>query len=248
MLFYGYDRLAAVHLECDGSRVENISVSRTLLDDFIVAIGQFFGHHELARDIGVIGVDVHRRWVVDMLHDIFARIGVAHLKANTRRRDDLAGFRVLLDDLNKCFVRGIVDEKAINLAVLADIDIEGFKQLFAFPALCLTHGVFAVRQILGFGKAILIAYEDISFGFLGVLIAACSFQIHLKFRTFFGCFDFGTAVVAVFDDSDLALDDILIGVKRLCNVIFNGIQLGLRADVLTFGIQQISFGRANFFQ
>ena len=219
-----------------------------MLDNLIVTVGQLFREHELAGDIGVIGVDVHRCGIVDVLHDIFAGIGVAHLEADTRRRDDLAGFRVLLDDLYKCFVRGIVDEEAINLAVLADIDIEGFKQFFAFPALCLTHGVFAVRQILGFGKAILIAHKDISLGFLGVLIAACSFQIHLKFRTFFGCFDFGTAVVAVFDDSDLALDDILIGVKRLCNVIFNGIQLGLRADVLTFGIQQISFGRANFFQ
>ena len=245
MLFYGYNRLAAVHLECDGSRVEDISVSRALLDDLIVTVGQLFGHHELAGDIGVIGVDVHRCGIVDVLHDIFAGIGVAHLEADTRRRDDLAGFRVLLDDLYKCFVRGIVDEEAINLAVLADIDIEGFKQFFAFPALCLTHGVFAVRQILGFGKAVLIAYKDISLGFLGVFIAACSFQIHLKFRAFFGRFDFGAAVVGVLDYGDFSLDYIFEGVERLCKIVFNGIEPGFCADVQTLGVKQISLGGAD---
>ena len=50
------------------------------------------------------------------------------------------------------------------------------------------------------------------------------------------------------NDSDLALDDILIGVERLGNVVFYGIELGLRTDVLTLGIEQVSFGRADFFQ
>ena len=248
MLFYGYGGFRSVHLKCHRLGVQHISVSRALLDDLIIAVGQLFGQHELAGDIGVIGVDVHRRRVVDVLHDIFAGIGIAHLEADARRRDDLAGFRVLLDDLNKCFVRGIVDEKAINLAVLADIDIEGFKQLLAFPALGLLHGVCAVRQILGFGKAILIAYKDISLGFLGIFIAARRFQIYLKFRTDFGRFDFGAAVIAVLNYGDFPLDHIFKRVERLCKIVFNGIQLGLRADVLTFGIQQISFGRADFFQ
>ena len=216
-----------------------------MLDDLIIAVGQLFGQHELAGDIGVIGVDVHRRRVVDVLHDIFAGIGIAHLEADARRRDDLAGFRVLLDDLNKCFVRGIVDEKAINLAVLADIDIEGFKQLFAFPALCLTHGVFAVRQVFGFGKAVLIANKDVPFGFLGIFIATRRFQIHLKFRAFFGRFDFGAAVVGVLDYGDFPLDHIFKGVERLCKVVFYRVVLGLRTDVQALCIEQISLGGAD---
>ena len=207
-----------------------------MLDNLIVTVGQLFGHHELAGDIGVIGVDVHRCGIVDVLHDIFAGIGVAHLEADTRRRDDLAGFRVLLDDLYKCFVRGIVDEEAINLAVLADIDIEGSKQFFAFPALCLTHGVFAVRQILGFGKAVFITYKDISFGFPGVFIATRRFQIHFKLCADLRRFNFGRTVVAVLDDGDLALDDILIGIEGIGNVVFHGIAFCFRADVQTFGI------------
>ena len=207
-----------------------------MLDNLIVTVGQLFREHELAGDIGVIGVDVHRCGIVDVLHDIFARIGVAHLKANTRRRDNFTRFRVLFDDLNKCFVRGIVDEKAIDFAIFADIDIEGFKQLFAFPALCLTHGVCAVRQVFGFGKAVLIAYKDISFGFLGVFVSARRFQIYFKFCAELRRFNFSSAVAAVLDDSDLALDNILIGVERLSNVVFNRVELGLRTDVQALGI------------
>ena len=113
MLFYGYDRLAAVHFECDGSRVENISVSRTLLDDFIIAVRQLFGHHELACYIGVIGVDIHRRRVVDMLHNIFARVGVTHLKANAGGRDNFTRFGVLFNNLNECLKGCVVDEEGI---------------------------------------------------------------------------------------------------------------------------------------
>ena len=50
------------------------------------------------------------------------------------------------------------------------------------------------------------------------------------------------------DNRNLALDDILIGSEGLGNVVFHGIQLGLRTDMLTFGIEEVSFGRADFFQ
>ena len=236
MLFYGYNRLAAVHLECDGSRVENISVCRTLLDDLIIAVRKLFGHHELARCIGVIGVDVHRRRVVDMLHDIFARVGVTHLKANAGGRDNFTRFGVLFNNFNECLKGCVIDEETIYLSVLADEYRKRRKQFLALPALGLLNGIFAVRQILGFGKAILIAYEDISFGFLGVFVAARRFQIYFKFCADLRCFNFGSAVVAVLDDSNLAFDNILIGVKRLGNVVFHGIQLGFCADVQAFGI------------
>ena len=171
-----------------------------------------------------------------MLHDIFARVGVAYLEADARSRDNFACFGVLFNDFNERLIRSVVDEETVHLSVLADEYGKRRKEFLSVPSFGLLHGVFAVRQILGFGKAVLIAHKDISLGFLGIFIAARRFQIHLKLRTFFGCFDFGSAVIAVFDDSDLALDDILIGVKRLCNVIFNGIELGLRADVQALGI------------
>ena len=50
------------------------------------------------------------------------------------------------------------------------------------------------------------------------------------------------------DDSDLALDDILIGIERLCEVVLNRVELGLRTDVLTLCVEQVSFGRADFLQ
>ena len=245
MLFYGYNRLAAVHLECDGRRVEDIPVSRTLFDDLIVSVRKLFGHHELARYIGVIGVDVHRRRVVDMLHDIFARVGVTHLKANAGGRDNFTRFGVLFNNFNESFKGCVVDEETIVFAVFFNKDIERCKQFLAFPALGLLHGVFAVRQILGFGKAVLIAHKDISLGFLGIFIAACCFQIHLKLRTFFGCFDLGAAVIAMLNDSDFSLDNIFEGVERLCEVVLNRVELGLCTDVQTLGIDQISFGGAD---
>ena len=81
-----------------------------------------------------------------------------------------------------------------------------------------------------------VAYKDIPFGFLGVFVAACRFQVHFKLCADLRRFNFGAAVIAVLDDSDLALDDILIGVERLGNVVFHGIQLGFRTDVQAFGI------------
>ena len=107
-LLDGNNGFLAGHLECDGCGIEDIPVSRTLFDDLIIAVGQLFGHHELARDIGVIDVDHSRRRVIDMLHDIFARVGVAHLEANARSRDNLACFGVLFNDFNKCLIRGII--------------------------------------------------------------------------------------------------------------------------------------------
>ena len=182
------------------------------------------------------------------MHDIFAGIGIAHLEADARRRDDLSGFRVLFDDFNKRRIRSVVDEKAIDFAVFLNKDIERCKEFLSVPALGLLHGVFAVRQILGFGKAVLIAYKDIPFGFLGVFIAARRFQIHLKFCTDFGRFDFGAAVIAVLDYGDFSLDDIFKRVEGLCKVVFHRVVLHFRTDVQAFGIEEITLRGSNFFQ
>ena len=171
-----------------------------------------------------------------MLHDILTRVGVTHLKADARSRDNLACFGVLFNDFNERFIGSVIDEETVNSTVLADENGKRRKKLFAVPALGLLHGVFAVRHILGFGKAVFIAYEDIPFGFLGVFVAACRFQIHFKLCADLRRFNFGRTVVAVLDDGDLALDDILIGIEGIGNVVFHGIQLGFRADVQALGI------------
>ena len=245
MLFYGYGGFRSVHLKCHWLGVQHISVSRALLDDLIIAVGQLFGQHELAGGVGIIGVDVHRRRVVDVLHDIFAGIGIAHLEADARRRDNFTGFRVLLDDLDQRFIWCVINEESVYFSFLADIDIEGFEQFLAFPAFNLFYGICAVRQVFGFGKTVFIAYENISFGFLGIFIATRRFQIYLKLRTFFGCFDFGAAVIAMLDYGDFPLDHIFKGVERLCKVVFYRVVLGLRTDVQALCIEQISLGGAD---
>ena len=45
-----------------------------------------------------------------MLCDPFTGIGIAYLEANSRRWDDLPGFRVFFDDLNEGLKGGVVDE------------------------------------------------------------------------------------------------------------------------------------------
>ena len=70
---------------------------------------------------------------------------------------------------------------------------------------------------------------EIAMLMIGLLLGGCVSYcilgcIHLKLCADLRRFDFGTAVIAMLNDSDFSLDDILIGVKRLCNVIFYGIE------------------------
>ena len=183
-----------------------------------------------------------------MLHDIFARVGVAHLETDARRRNDFTCFGVLFNDFNDCLIGRVVDEKTVYLSVLADEDGKRRKKLFAVPALNLPYGIFAVGQVFGFSKTVFVAYKEIPLGFLGIFIAACRFQIHFKLCADLRRFNFGSAVVAVLDDGDLAFDNILIGIERLGNVVFHGIQLGFCANVQAFGIEEVSLRRADFFQ
>lgn len=180
-----------------------------------------------------------------MLYDIFARVGVAYLEADARRRDNFARFGVLFDDFNERLKGCVIDEEAIGFAVFLNKDIERCKQFLALPALGLLHGVFAVRQILGFGKAVFIAYEDISFGFLGIFIAASRLQIYFKLCTDLRCFNFGAAVIAMLDYSDFTLDNIFEGVERLGTVVFDRVEFCFCADVQALGVQQIPFGGAD---
>ena len=103
-------------------------------------------------------------------------------------------------------------------------------------------GVDTVRHILCLGKAVLIASEDITLGFLCVFKAACRFQIDLKGRSDFGSFNLCFAVIGVFDNSDISLND-LLGYIVGGRVIFHGIKLWLCTDFVNGRVEQVALGR-----
>ena len=103
-------------------------------------------------------------------------------------------------------------------------------------------GVDTVRHILCLGKAVLIASEDITLGFLCVFKAACRFQIDLKGRSDFGSFNLCFAVIGVFDNSDISLN-YLLGYIVGGRVIFHGIKLWLCTDFVNGRVEQVALGR-----
>ena len=106
-------------------------------------------------------------------------------------------------------------------------------------------GVDTVRHILCLGKAVLIASEDITLGFLCIFKASCRFQIDLKGSPDFGRFNLGFAVIGVLDNSDIAFDNLLIYIIG-GRVIFHGIKLWLCSYLVGGRVKQISLGRADF--
>ena len=56
------------------------------------------------------------------------------------------------------------------------------------------HRINAIGQILGLGKAALIADEIVALGFFRFVIAACGFEINRKLRAGFRRFDLCAAV------------------------------------------------------
>ena len=138
----------------------------------------------------------------------------------------------------------VVNEVAIDLAVLTDEHLKGIEQFSAIPALDLLYHVYAVRQVDGFGIAELITGEDISLGGFGGFIAACALEVHLKHGTDFGCFDLGGAVVGMLDDGDLALDDILVHIG-IHGVQLNCILACVGVDIIDGFVEQVSFGGAD---
>ena len=189
MLFHRYLGLCAVHLEWYRRRIKDISVCGTLFDQFVISIRKRFRHHQLAGGIGVVGVDIHRRRVVDMLHDIFACICISHLESDSTGGDNFSGFDVLLDNLNQGFKGSVIDEVAVYLAVLIHEHIEGRHQFLAVPAFGLFYRIEAVREGFRFSIAVFITYKDIPFRFFGVGITAGRLEEYLEFSAFFRRFD-----------------------------------------------------------
>ena len=138
----------------------------------------------------------------------------------------------------------VVNEIAIDFAVLADEHLKGIEQFTAVPALDLLYHVHAVRQVDGFGIAELITSEDISLGGFGGFIAACTLEIDFEHGTDFGCFDLGGAVIGMLDDGDLALDDILVHIG-IHSVQLNRILACVGVDIIDGFVEQVSFGGAD---
>ena len=161
----------------------------TLFHQLKISVCQRLRQHELSGCIRVKDINIRRRGIVDVLCDPFTGIGIAYLEANSRRWDDLPGFRVFFDDLNEGLKGGVVDEIPIHLAVFAHIHVKGRHQLRAFPALGLFYREHAVRQLLCFSKTEFITNKDISFRLLCFCIAARTLEEHLELGAFFRRFD-----------------------------------------------------------
>ena len=105
-------------------------------------------------------------------------------------------------------------------------------------------GVDTIRQLFGLCKAVLIANEIITLAVFGGVIAAGRFQIDGELCTGFRGFQLGFAIVCVFDESDTALDGLLIHIIG-GGVVFHGIKLGFRTYMVGGFVQQIALGRAD---
>lgn len=98
----------------------------------------------------------------------------------------------------------------VGLTVLTDKHIKVFHQFTPLPTRGLTDGINAIRHILCLGKTVLVTGQHITLDFLCIFIAACGFEEHFKYRTFFGCFNLGFPVIRMLDDCDIAFDDLFI--------------------------------------
>ena len=178
-------------------------------------------------------------------HRYKAAAWVINLEACPCIRDCLSRFCIFLDNLDIALKVCVVDKVAVSLTVLIDKYIERLHQLSTLPTRGLLHGINAVWHILTLGKAVFIAGEHITLSFLCRFIAACGFQINLKNSPFFGCFNLCFAVVSVFDNGNVTLNDLFIhGVFRAVQLY--GIKLWLCTDLMNSGVEQITLGRADF--
>ena len=197
------------HVKVDGSSIEDVTVGSLHLHKVIaLAVRELFGCDERTVLVGIEGVD-HGQRRVGVAHGNEAAVGSVDLKTCSGIRDGLACGAVGLDHVEIGLEVSVVNEIAIDFAVLADEHLKGIEQFTAVPALDLLYHVYAVGQVYGFGIAELVAGEDISLGGFGCFVAACALEIDFKHGTDFGCFDLGGAVIGMLDEGDLSLDDMV---------------------------------------
>ena len=107
------------------------------------------------------------------------------------------------------------------------------------------YGIYTIRQIDTVCKTVFVADKDISFGIFGIIETACTFEIYGKGSTGFGCFNFGTAVIAVLDNCNFACDYLFIYIEKL-GIKFDSIIFCLAIYIIFFGIEQVTFRGRDF--
>ena len=228
-------------IEVHGRFVEDIAVGSLYLDNRVpLSKGQLFRRDKRTFCIGVEHINGGGCRVGEG-HCYGVAVRVINLEACTGIRDSLAGFCVLLHDLDEAVKGCIVDKVAISRPILRNEHIKVGHQFAAFPAGHLMDGVDSVRHILGLGKAVFITGEIIPLGVLGNLVAACGFQVHSKLSAAFGCFNLCFTVIGVLNNGDITLYDLLGHI--ICRLIMlHGIKLRLCTDLMNGGIKQIALG------
>ena len=215
-----------------------------LNDRKALTIRQLFRRYERAVSVGIESVNGCRGRISKLHRDKIAG-RIINLESCARIGNGLARFCVYLDYLDIAFKITVVNQIAVGLSVLCDEHIKIVHQLPAFPTGYLMDGICAVRHILCLCKAVFITNERITLGFLCVCKRACGLEIHFKNCAFFGCFDLRLAIVRMFDNGDIALDDLFRYI--ICGLIMlDGIKLRLCADLMDGRIEQITFTRLQF--
>ena len=159
------------HIKVNRGAVQYIAVGGLDFDQRVPgAILQLFRGDKVALGIGVERINGGGRRIGEG-HFHLAAVRAVNLEPGPRIGNGDAGFRVHLDHLDEALKIVVVDKIAVGLTVLGDIHFKIVHQLTAFPALGLADDISAVGQLLGLCKAILIADENITLGFLGIFIA-----------------------------------------------------------------------------
>ena len=232
------------HIKENGIAVQHIPVGRGHLHKLIArAVLQLFRGNQKALVIGIEGVDHGHFGIGEGLSDKRS-IRAVELEACACNGDGLARLRVQLDDLDIALEHGVVDQIAVGVAVLGDIHVKGGHQLPAIPAGHLLHGIDAIGQVFTLGKAVLVAGEEVFLAIPGGAVVTGGFQIDGEGRACLRGFDLRLAVIAMLDDGDAALDDLLGHVQRN-GIVFHRKVSGFRSDVVDGGVQQIALGRGD---
>ena len=232
-------RVSRGNVKKDRFTVQHITVRRLHFNQRVPgAIGQSLRGDEGAVIGGIEGVDCGNLGIGE-LHGYQLTVGVINLESSPGVGDGLAGLRVRLDDLDIAGKRRIVDEEAVHAAILVDEHIKVFHEFAPIPALGLADGVHAVGHQLGLGVAVLIAYQVVTFGFFGIIIAAGGLEEHRKLRANLRGLDLRGAIVAVLDDCDLSFLYGLGAFQSRRSVKLHGILLGIGTYGIYCIVQQI---------
>ena len=193
----------------DGCAVENIPVWSLHLDKLVTAGTQLLRSDEVSVFAHIEGINGGQSRI-GIAHGDLIAVAVIDFKPGSSKRDSVSRFGIRFHDLDIRRIRGVINQEAVSLSVFTD---EHGKVLHKFRiriACRLMNGIEAIRQLSCLGKSVFIADHAVTLRFLRVFIASCGGQINLKGRADLGCFNLRGAVIAMLDDRDISLNDLLI--------------------------------------